>query len=40
MLVELPVQLFADVVLSLHFAVVMFVVGGFVLIISFLERQA
>lgn len=31
---HLPYQLFADVVLSLHFAVVAFVVGGLVLIIA------
>lgn len=34
MLAELPYQLFADVVLSMHFAVVVFVVGGLVLIIA------
>lgn len=38
MLVELPYQLFADAVLSLQFAVVVFVVGDLVPIISFLER--
>lgn len=30
---DLPYQLFADVVLALHFAVVVFVVGGLVLVI-------
>jgi polyferredoxin len=34
MLSEPPYQLFADVVLLLHFAVVVFVVGGLVLIIA------
>jgi polyferredoxin len=34
MLAEPPYRLFADVVLSLHFAVVVFVVGGLVLIIA------